>query len=168
VVILGANADALISILKRRNTSVWAPLFVTVSTGTDYLLDCPKESEGVVVSQVVPFMNPHWPTVNLYHKLLKQYYPNVQLNLSAFEGFLNAMVLVEGLKRAGKDLTRDKFIHALESIHDFDLGVGPSFKLNYSHTNHNGLSANSVYFMTLHDGKVVEAKQADWLLKRNK
>jgi hypothetical protein len=32
------------------------------------------------------------------------------------EGFLDAMVLVEGLKRAGRDVTREKFIAGIESI----------------------------------------------------
>jgi hypothetical protein len=35
------------------------------------------------------------------------------------------MVLVEGLKRAGKDVTREKFISAIESIHEMKVGLGP-------------------------------------------
>ena len=38
------------------------------------------------------------------------------------EGFVNAKVLVEGLRRAGLTLTRDGFIHALESMQHVDLG----------------------------------------------
>jgi branched-chain amino acid transport system substrate-binding protein len=34
------------------------------------------------------------------------------------------MVMVEGLKRAGKDLTREGLIRAIESIHQLDLGLG--------------------------------------------
>jgi branched-chain amino acid transport system substrate-binding protein len=46
--------------------------------------------------------------------------------------------MVEGLKRAGKDLTREGLIHAIESIHDHDLGLGPHLKLNYSAKRHQG------------------------------
>jgi hypothetical protein len=45
---------------------------------------------------------------------------------------------VEGLKRAGKDLTREGLIHAIESIHDHALGLGPQLKLNYSAKEHKG------------------------------
>ena len=43
-----------------------------------------------------------------------------------FYGFMTAMVLVEGLERAGKRLTRDGLIKAMEGIKDFDgKGVFP-------------------------------------------
>jgi hypothetical protein len=42
--------------------------------------------------------------------LLAKYYPDTPPSFVSLEGFIDAMVLVEGLKRAGKDLTRDKFI----------------------------------------------------------
>ena len=44
------------------------------------------------------------------------------------EAYLNARVLVEGLRRAGKDLTRARFLQALESLHHFDLG---GFEVDY-------------------------------------
>jgi hypothetical protein len=54
------------------------------------------------------------------------------------EGFIDAMVLVEGLKRAGKDLKREGLLRGIESIHEFDLGLGPQFKLDYSARDHQG------------------------------
>jgi hypothetical protein len=53
------------------------------------------------------------------------------------------MVLVEGLKRAGKDLTRERFISAIESIHEMNAGLGPKLILNYSASDHKGF--DSVY-----------------------
>ena len=38
------------------------------------------------------------------------------------EGFINAKVLVEALRRAGKNLTRAGFVKALESIRGEGLG----------------------------------------------
>ena len=51
---------------------------------------------------------------------------------------MDAMVLVEGLKKAGKDLTREGLIEAIESLHDADIGLGPQLKLNYSAKSHKG------------------------------
>lgn len=42
--------------------------------------------------------------------------------LSAFAA---AKVFVEGLTRAGRDLNREKFINALDSLYDYDTGVTP-------------------------------------------
>lgn len=44
------------------------------------------------------------------------------------EVFINAKVLVEGLRRAGKDPTRPRFIQALESLRQFDVG---GFEVNF-------------------------------------
>ena len=41
------------------------------------------------------------------------------------------------LKRAGKDLTRDKLVRALESINMTNYDTG-GFDVNFSPTNHNG------------------------------
>jgi hypothetical protein len=63
------------------------------------------------------------------------------------------MVIVEGLTRAGKDLTREKFISAIESIHNMNLGLGPNLVLNYSATDHKGF--DSVYPTVVRNGKPV-------------
>jgi ABC-type branched-subunit amino acid transport system substrate-binding protein len=60
---------------------------------------------------------------------LGKHFPAARPNFVSLEGFVDAMVLVEGLKRAGKDLTREGLIHAIESIHDHALGLGPQLKL---------------------------------------
>jgi hypothetical protein len=60
-------------------------------------------------------------------------------SLVSLEGFVDALVLVEGLTRAGKDLTREALIHAIESIHDLDAGLGPQLKLDYSAKDHKGI-----------------------------
>jgi branched-chain amino acid transport system substrate-binding protein len=51
-----------------------------------------------------------------------------------------AIVSVEAFRRAGHDLTREKWIAAMESIKDFDTGVYAD-KENLSHDNHDGVHA---------------------------
>jgi branched-chain amino acid transport system substrate-binding protein len=53
------------------------------------------------------------------------------------EGWLNAVVVTEALRRAGPNPTRISFIHAMESLHGWDPGVGTPFE--FSPTNHQGL-----------------------------
>lgn len=93
-----------------------------------------KEGVGVAISQVVPFP---WslsvPVVEEFNKLAKK--AKVDVNFSSLEGFLVAKVTIEGLRRAGRNLTRERFMKALESMHDVDFG---GFAVSYSPTNHNG------------------------------
>lgn len=94
-----------------------------------------KDGVGVAISQVVPFP---WgravPVVKEYQELSEKA-GHTDYNFSAIEGFLSAKVAVEGLRRAGRNLTRAGYIAALESMHDVDLG---GFYVGYSPTNHTG------------------------------
>jgi ABC-type branched-subunit amino acid transport system substrate-binding protein len=48
-----------------------------------------------------------------------------------------AKLLVEGLRRAGRGLSRDGFVGALERVHGFETGLGPP--LSYGPNRHGGL-----------------------------
>jgi ABC-type branched-subunit amino acid transport system substrate-binding protein len=93
-----------------------------------------KDGVGVAISQVVPFP---WgtavPVVKEYQGAAKKA-GFADYNFSALEGFLSAKVLVEGLKRTGKDLNREKFVDTMEKM-DVDLG---GFHVAYSPKNHAG------------------------------
>lgn len=80
-------------------------------------------STGIALSQVVPFPRSRTvPLVNEYRKLLLERNPAAQVSYHGLEGFLEAKVLVEGLRRAGPNLTRMRFVTALESIQKHDFG----------------------------------------------
>ena len=59
-------------------------------------------------------------------------------------GYLSGMVAVEGLKNAGKNLSRENFISGLEKITDLDTG-GISDKIAYGADDHIGLSSTRPY-----------------------
>ena len=94
-----------------------------------------KVGVGVAISQVVPFP---WgravPVVKEYQELAKKA-GFEDYNFSAMEGFLSAKVAVEGLRRAGRNLTRESYIAALEKMQDVDFG---GFYVGYSPTNRAG------------------------------
>ena len=140
VVVVGPP-NTVAPILKQSHAKNWRPLFLTVSfVGTDELvLEAGDDAEGMVITQVVP---PYYLTdlkgVALYRRTLSKYAPSARPNFVSLEGFVDAMVIVEGLKRAGKELTREGLIRGIESIHEEDLGLGPLLKLNYSAKSHKG------------------------------
>jgi ABC-type branched-subunit amino acid transport system substrate-binding protein len=127
--------------LKQAHAKGWKPLFLTVSfVGTDELIkEAGDDSDGMVITQVVP---PYYLTdlkgVSLYRRTLSKYSPASMPGFVSLEGFVDAMVLVEGLKRAGKEVTREGLVHGIESIREMDLGFGPQLKLNYSAKSHKG------------------------------
>jgi branched-chain amino acid transport system substrate-binding protein len=140
VVVVGPS-NTVAPILKQSHAKGWQPLFLTVSfVGTDELiLEAGADAEGMVITQVVPpYYLTELKTVALYRRTLAKYIPSAHPNFVSLEGFVDAMVLVEGLKRAGKDLTREGLIRGIESIHELDLGLGPQLKLNYSSKEHKG------------------------------
>jgi len=56
------------------------------------------------------------------------------------QGGADVLILVEGLKRAGKDLTREKFVAAMQTITDYtEDGLVPG--VTFSPTRHHGLNA---------------------------
>ena len=140
-VVLVGPANTVAPILKQSHARGWKPLLLTVSfVGTDDLIqEAGTDSEGMVITQVVPpYYLTDLKTVALYRRTLTKYSPSAQPNFVSLEGFVDAMVLVEGLKRAGKELTREGLIRGVESIHEFDTGLGPQLKLNYSSKEHKG------------------------------
>ncbi|NDP42138.1 MAG: ABC transporter substrate-binding protein [Aromatoleum sp.] len=93
------------------------------------------EGRGVMISQVVPFpWSPLVPIVKEFLDMAKRS-GKVDVNFSSLEGFIAAKVLVEGLRRTGKDPTREKFISAMEGISNLEIG---GFLVKFSPETHNG------------------------------
>jgi branched-chain amino acid transport system substrate-binding protein len=140
-VVLVGPANTVAPIVKLAHSKGWSPLFVTVSfVGTDDLIKlAEQDAEGMVITQVVPpYYLTDLKTVALYRRTMSKYAPSETPNFVSLEGFVDAMVLVEGLKRAGKELSREGLIRGIESLHDFDIELGPQLKLNYSARDHKG------------------------------
>ena len=140
VIVVGPS-NTVAPILKQAHATGWKPLFLTVSfVGTDELVEAAgADAEGMVITQVVPpYYLTDYKTVALYRRTMQKYMPSTRPSFVSLEGFVDAMVMVEGLKKAGKEPTREGLIQAIESLHDFDMELGPQLKLNYSAKSHKG------------------------------
>jgi ABC-type branched-subunit amino acid transport system substrate-binding protein len=92
------------------------------------------DGRGVQISQVVPFpWDSSIPVVKEYRTLLDR--AKGEPGFGTLEGFIAAKVMVEGLRRAGRNLTRDGFIKAMESLDPYDAG---GFKVSYGPDNRSG------------------------------
>ncbi|SDD78815.1 amino acid/amide ABC transporter substrate-binding protein, HAAT family [Cupriavidus sp. YR651] len=94
------------------------------------------QGSGVIISQVMPHPgNATLPVVREYLRLLQATGKQNDFDYASIEGFIAAKAFVEGLRRAGRDLTRDKFVTAMESMRNVDLG---GFIIQFSPDNHVG------------------------------
>ena len=115
-------------------------IFTNVSfVGSDALaeelqLHGPKYVEGIIVTQVVPHPESNASLVLQYRNDLKKYHPSARPNFTSLEGYIDAMLLVEGVRRAGDALNTETLVGALESIQKLDIGLGTP--LNYSPSIH--------------------------------
>ncbi len=106
-------------------------------------------ARGTVVSQVFPHeRSTSAPIVKELTDLLAAKGKG-EVTPAMLEGFAAAKVLVEGLKRAGKDPTRDRIRTALETFKRFDIG---GLEVSFSATDHTGLEYSDLSIVGA-DGK---------------
>jgi ABC-type branched-subunit amino acid transport system substrate-binding protein len=169
IVFLGAVYKPSAEIVKLAKEMNWNPQFV-LNTGSSVTLFVPEAgpaAAGTVYSECVPL-----PTdgsvrlVRTFLNALKEYYPDEKPTYEKLRAYLGAVVLVEGLKRAGKDLTREGFVNAMEGIHNLDVGLGKGMALNYSSTDHMGF--NKVFFGTIKNGQAVSFNNWAKVANQNK
>jgi hypothetical protein len=112
----------------------------------------------VIITQVVP---PPWETALLpaaqeYSVLLERYFPGETPSFAGFEAFVNAKVLVQALWRTGREVTREKYIEAIEQMDFYSPGIGSN--INFGKLDHQGL--HDVYLTAVRNGRLALVK--DW------
>ena len=90
------------------------------------------------------------PGVSEYRRLMARYYPGHPLNRYSLYGYVFGRLVVEGLERAGRDLSEEGFLDAMESIRDWESG-GIMPPVNFSAENHHAQTAG--FICELKDGR---------------
>lgn len=111
-----------------------SPMFLALSpVGSDQLVqELGDEARGIAVSQVMPNpWNEKEAIVRDYqHMLGKQ----GQLSYHSIEGYLMARVLVDALKKMGREVSREKLVATLENLNQ-DFG---GYRVKFSSASHSG------------------------------
>ena len=129
VIMISSYKAAARFIQKVKDAGV-SPLFLNVSfVGSNALADGLKElgptyADGVIVTQVVPHYDAEATGVIRYREALKKFHPDQHPDFISLEGYVASQLLVEGLRRAGRELDTEKLVDALESVRDYDPGIG--------------------------------------------
>jgi len=97
-----------------------------------------KDGAGVAVAQVVPPPGKRSvPVVKEYREAIEKQLGKKEYSFTSLESYIAAKVTVEALRRAGRNLTREGFMRALDGMSSYDTG---DFLMSFSPTNHNGSS----------------------------
>jgi branched-chain amino acid transport system substrate-binding protein len=96
--------------------------------------------------------HPDDPEMAEWRDRIKRLFPSDALSVFNLMGIGSGLVVVEALKRAGPDLTREKFLTALGSIKNFKTGLYPGPITCNPPLNHQ--CNQSVAWIRLIDGKV--------------
>ena len=91
------------------------------------------------------------PAVQPFVDLFKKYYPDESVQALDFYGMSGAYAIVEALKRAGPDLTREKFVAALDTLKDFQAGPS-ACTVTLTPQNHQGCDTGTIW--TLVNGQI--------------
>lgn len=135
IISAGANtASAFIKEMKKLGSGAQMCLLSSVGAKT-VAQSLGEDGRGVEVSQVVPL--PFSDSEPLGREYLKRIGGPGKASFASLEGYIAATVFVEGLKKAGKALTRDSFIAALDKLGTLDLR---GYRVKFSPENHNGSS----------------------------
>ncbi|QYY27644.1 MULTISPECIES: ABC transporter substrate-binding protein [Cupriavidus] len=137
VLVIGSGSEAARVIRDMRKAGSQAQ-FVTLSNNAadSFIKELGDDARGLIITQIVPGTNSSQMTLaSEYRSLARQ--QGVTLTNAGMEGFMSAKVLVEGLRRAGPDLTRERLVTALENLRDYDMG---GILISYSPSRHTGSS----------------------------
>ena len=177
VICIGAYAACAAFLRDSVDNGLRVPIANLSFVGSENLLklitesqeDSGRYSELLVNSQVVPsYEDTSIPAVRQYRDLMQRYNPQPPPELLkeaytpfshsfvSLEGFLDAKLMVEILRRLGDNPGRDKLENAVFSVKNFDLGIGEP--VNFSMNRRQGL--DRVYYTVVDGGRFVPLQ--DW------
>ena len=96
----------------------------------------PRYANGVIVTQVVPAVDGYSSAILKYRTALAKYFPGESPDYVSLEGYVDGTLLLEGLKRAGSQPDTEKLVDGLETLRNFDMGLGTL--ISFSQSEHQG------------------------------
>lgn len=139
VVILGVIPKHGALFAKEAQRLGWKPKMIGHNTVADpVVLDLAGAAalEGVYVNLMTAVSSMNKPAVKSANEILAKYYPQTKPGYYPYLGMAGGIIIVEAMKRAGRDLTRAKLISALEGLGHFETGILPP--VDWSASYHGG------------------------------
>ena len=118
---------------------IYATISGVGSTGlaSELMVLGPHYADGVICTQVTPAVDGYATVTMKYKNALAKYFPGEPADYSSLEAYLTASILIEGLRRAGPALDTESLVNVLESMQNYELGLGP--KVSFGPSDHQAL-----------------------------
>ena len=129
---------------------------LTSAATEDFIKLLGSQADGTLVPEVVP--SPQDASL----ELVRNYQADMRaaddqnFDHGSLEGYVDALVLTDALRRAGENLTQETFVHALEAT-DLDFGA---FRVRFASKSHEG--NDKVFLTKVKEGKLVTADRVSW------
>ncbi len=157
-VVVIATAPAVATAVKQGHTIDFRPTWATLGVvGTDIVYKMlGDQTEGLMFASEVESQFADSQGIRDALATVRKYFPNSIVDYNMLIGYGNGVLAVKALELAGRDLTREKFVRAIESMGSLDTGV---VRLSFSATKHSGADAAKIF--QWRGGKPVQL--TDWL-----
>jgi ABC-type branched-subunit amino acid transport system substrate-binding protein len=177
VICIGAYAACAAFVRDARDAGWGVPIANVSFVGSESLLALLAEAGqqsgkdytgGLINSQVVPsYHDTDLPAVRRYRELMDRHkpmppealrpqgYKPLPYSFVSFEGYLNAALLVEALRKMGDRPERARFREVMESLDRVDLGLDEP--VSFGPKKHQG--SGQVYYTVVEDGRFVTVKE---------
>lgn len=137
IFMLAGSGKPIAPLVRRLRERGYTGQFATNSFGAGLIKQLDEQAVGLIVAHVVPLPTRTSSTLvrNAARDLKEAGIPEGP-SLASIEGYMTAQVLVEGLKRAGKNVTKEGFIDAMEQMNSYK--VSDEIVMRFSPDNHHG------------------------------
>ena len=133
--IMMAFGPSVVPLVKAARAYIGVPIYApTIANSRIAIETLGDEARGVAFTRILP--NSLRATSNLtrdYAAAMER--AKITIDHDHFFGYLNMRVLLKGLRRAGKGVTSQTLVTAMERMSNVDLG---GYKVNYGPQNHHG------------------------------
>jgi branched-chain amino acid transport system substrate-binding protein len=134
VIMLVAGPAVVAYMRAHKIASGVAVYTLSLSVGSAILKALGDDARGLAMSRATPY--PWSPTTNLarnFNQLMER--QGKPVDYDHYVGYINARILIEGLRQAGKTPTPESLTQSMEKLNKLDLG---GYSLSYSPQNHHG------------------------------
>ncbi len=134
-VIMLVAGPAVVAYVKANRAALGVPIYaLSLSLNSALLNALGEDARGLAISRATPYP---WNGIT---PLPKSFAAQMQrigkpIDYDHYLGYINGRVLIEGLRKAGNNLTPEGLTLGMEKLSKIDLG---GFRLNYSPQNHHG------------------------------
>ena len=134
-VIMLVAGPAVVAYVRANRAALGVPIYaLSLSLNSALLNALGEDARGLAISRATPYP---WNGITPLPKAFAQQMQRIgkPIDYDHYLGYINGRVLIEGLRKAGNNLTPEGLTQGMEKLSQLDLG---GFRLNYSPQNHHG------------------------------